>query len=126
MEKSILVIDNDEALVEFHSIFFEGQGYTVYTSLDGDAGVELAVRHRPAAIICDVIMGRMHGFEVLQAVRAHPELQRTVIIMTSGKSYKPDIDRARQLGATEYVVKPYLAEELHALIERHLADRGAS
>jgi DNA-binding response OmpR family regulator len=126
MEKSILVIDNDEALVEFHSIFFEGQGYTVYTALDGDAGVELAVRHRPAAIICDVIMGRMHGFEVLQAVRAHPELQRTVIIMTSGKSYKPDIDRARQLGATEYVVKPYLAEELQALIERHLADRGAS
>lgn len=126
MEKSILVIDNDEALVEFHSIFFEDQGYTVYTALDGDAGVELAVRHRPAAIICDVIMGRMHGFEVLQAVRAHPELQRTVIIMTSGKSYKPDIDRARQLGATEYVVKPYLAEELQALIERHLADRGAS
>lgn len=121
MDKTVLVIDNDESLVDLASFYFGENGWTAHTALDGDAGVAQALRHRPAAIICDLIMGQMHGFEVLQKLRAHPELARTVIVMTSAKAYKPDIDRARQLGATDYVVKPYRTDELLALVERHLA-----
>jgi two-component system, OmpR family, phosphate regulon response regulator PhoB len=122
--RTILIIDNDQELVDLESFFFAERGYTVYTALDGDAGVELAVRHGPAAIVCDVIMGRMHGFDVLQALRRRPELARTVVIMTSAKAYKPDIQRALELGATDYVVKPFRTDELLALIERHLAATG--
>jgi DNA-binding response OmpR family regulator len=122
--KSILVIDNDEALVDLEAFYFAERGYTVYTVLDGDAGVELAIRHRPAAIICDVVMGQMHGFEVLQALRARPELATTVVIMRSAKVYKPDITRAIELGATDYVVKPFRAADLAALVERRLTSRG--
>ena len=124
MSKTILVIDNDESLVEVTSFVFTEQGYTVHTALDGDAGVALAIEHRPDAVICDVIMGQVHGFEVLQALRARPELARTVVIMTSAKAYKPDIDRARELGATDYVVKPYRTEELLQVVERHLTSAG--
>ena len=62
-----------------------------------------------------------HGFEVLQTLRANEQIKNTIIIMTSSKAYKPDIDRARELGATDYVVKPFQTDELMALIERHLA-----
>jgi DNA-binding response OmpR family regulator len=120
-DKTILIIDNDEALVDVQSFYFSEHGYTVYTALDGDQGVELAVRHRPAAIVCDVIMRNMHGFEVLQALRRRPELTRTVVIMTSAKAYKPDIARALELGATDYVVKPFRTDELLSVLERHLA-----
>jgi DNA-binding response OmpR family regulator len=61
---------------------------------------------------------------VLQTLRANPEMKQTVMIMTSAKAYKPDIDRARALGATDYVVKPYQTDELVALVERHLASPG--
>jgi DNA-binding response OmpR family regulator len=122
MKKTLLVIDNDEALVEVESFYFSEQGYTVYTALDGDVGVKLALEHKPSAIVCDMIMGEMHGFDVLRALRAHPDTKQTVVIMTSAKAYKPDIDRARELGATDYVVKPFRTDELLALIERHLAD----
>jgi two-component system, OmpR family, phosphate regulon response regulator PhoB len=122
--RTILIIDNDQELVDLQSFFFAEHGYTVYTALDGDAGVELAVRHGPVAIVCDVIMGKMHGFDVLQALRRRPELARTVVIMTSAKAYKPDIMRALELGATDYVVKPFRTDELLALIERHLAATG--
>ena len=122
--KTILIIDNDEALVDVESFYFGEHGYTVYTAFDGDAGVELAVRHAPAAIVCDVIMGKMHGFEVLQALRRRPELAHTVVIMTSAKAYKPDISRALELGATAYVVKPFRTDELLAVIEQHLAAAG--
>jgi two-component system response regulator VicR len=124
MDKTLLVIDNDESLVEIESFYFSDQGYTVYTAFDGDEGVKLAFQHKPAAIICDMIMGEMHGFDVLRTLREHPDMKRTVVIMTSAKAYKPDIDRARELGATDYVVKPFRTDELLALVERHLADFG--
>ena len=121
MEKTILVIDNDESLVDIESFYFADQGYTVYTAFDGTEGVKLALEHKPAAIICDMIMGELHGFDVLRTLREHPDMKQTVIVMTSAKAYKPDIDRARELGATDYVVKPFRTDELLAVVERHLA-----
>jgi DNA-binding response OmpR family regulator len=121
MSKTLLVIENDESLVDLVSFYFSEQGYTVYTASDGDKGVAAALEHKPSAIICDVIMGEMHGFDVLRTLRATPDMKDTVIIITSAKAYKPDIERARELGATEYVVKPFRTEELLALVERHLA-----
>ena len=122
--KAILIIDNDESLVELESFYFADQGYTVYTAFDGTEGVRLALLHQPPAIICDVIMGEMHGFEVLRTLRADPATRHTVVIMTSAKAYKPDIDQARDLGATDYVVKPFRMDELQGLVERHLASFG--
>ena len=121
MDKTLLVIENDEALVDVVSFAFSEAGWTVHSACDGNEGVELAIEHKPAAIICDVIMDKMHGFDVLRTLRAHPETKHTVIIVTSAKAYKPDIDRARELGATDYVVKPFRTDELMSLVERHLA-----
>lgn len=121
MDKTLLVIENDETLVDLISFYFSENGYTIYSALDGNEGVELALEHKPSAIICDVIMGEMHGFDVLRTLRERPEMKDTVIIITSAKAYKPDIARARELGATEYVVKPFRTDELLALVERHLA-----
>jgi CheY-like chemotaxis protein len=118
MDRSILIIDNDESLVAFLAFFFEDRGFTVYSAHDGVQGVTLASRHHPRVIITDMMMGEMHGFEVLQRIRSDPDLAGTVIIGMSAKSYKADIDRARQLGATEYVVKPFKTEELYQLVER--------
>ena len=122
--KSVLVIDNDESLVELLQFFFEQRGYTVWTAHDGDVGVELAMRHRPTAIVCDMIMGQMHGFEVLQQLRQHPELARTPIIAASAKAYPTDIARARELGVTDYLVKPFELDALYAAVERHVAAGG--
>ena len=120
MNKTLLVIENDEALLELVSLYFSENGYTVYTACDGGKGVELALELKPPAIICDVIMGAMHGFDVLRTLRADPKMKQTVIIITSAKAYKPDIERARELGATDYVVKPFRLDELLALVERHV------
>jgi DNA-binding response OmpR family regulator len=124
MDKTMLVIDDDEATVRLEQLFFSGKGYSVMTAPDGDVGVELALQHKPATILCDVMMGAMHGFEVLRTLRTHPDMKQTVIIMTSAKAYKPDIDRARLLGATDYLVKPFRLDELLAVVERHLASFG--
>ena len=120
MNKTLVAIENDEALLDLVSFYFSEHGYTVYTANDGDKGVALALQHKPAAIICDVIMGAMHGFDVLRTLRADPAMQQSVIIITSAKAYTPDIDRARELGATDYVVKPFRTDDLLALVELHV------
>ena len=121
MEKSLVIIENDESLLDVSAFYFSEQGWDVHTAVDGHHGVQLALERKPSAIICDIIMGEMHGFDVLRALRARPETKDTVIIITSAKAYKPDIDRALELGATAYVVKPYRTDEVLALIEKHLA-----
>jgi phosphoribosyl 1,2-cyclic phosphodiesterase len=69
-------------------------------------------------------MERMDGFQVLQTVRAHPELCRATVIVVSAKSYKPDIVRAKELGADAYLVKPIAIDELLATVHRSRASRA--
>ena len=115
--RSVLIIDNDRQIVDLLSYYFEEHGFAVATAVDGHMGVALALQRKPDAIICDVIMDRMHGFEVIQRVRARPELADTVLIMVSAKAYKPDMDRARALGADHFVAKPFRCEDLKSLVE---------
>jgi phosphoribosyl 1,2-cyclic phosphodiesterase/ActR/RegA family two-component response regulator len=119
----LLLIDNDEGILELLSFVFGRQGFTVLTARQGIAGIELARTHRPSIVICDIIMDDLHGFEVLRRLRADPELAQAVVIMISAKSYKGDIERARDMGADDYVVKPFDPDELVARVERLRADR---
>ena len=124
--RSVLVIDNDREIVDLLSFFFEEHGFVVDTAIDGHTGVALAVLRKPDAIICDIIMDRMHGFEVIQRLRAHPELSETLLIMVSAKAYKPDMDRARALGADHFLVKPFRCDELLRLIEAETPAAGVA
>ena len=115
--RSVLIIDNDREIVDLLSFYFEEHGFAVDTAVDGHTGFALALQRKPGAIICDVIMDRMHGFEVIQKVRGRPELADTLLIMVSAKAYKPDMDRARALGADHFVVKPFRCDDLLKLVE---------
>jgi DNA-binding response OmpR family regulator len=119
--RSVLIIDNDREIVDLLSFFFEEHGFVVDTAVDGHTGVALAQLRRPDVVISDIIMDRMHGFEVIQKLRARPELAGTLLIMVSAKSYKPDMDRAKALGADHFVVKPFRCDDLLKLIEADAA-----
>ena len=115
--RSVLIIDNDREIVDLLSFFFEEHGFVVDSAVDGHTGVALAQLRRPDVVICDIIMDRMHGFEVIQKLRARPELADTLVIMVSAKAYKPDMDRAKALGADHFVVKPFRCDDLLKLID---------
>ena len=121
----VLVIDNDDGLLELLSFILERQGYRVITARQGLVGIDLARAHRPSVVVCDIIMDDVHGFEVLRQLRADPDLGGTVVMMISAKSYKPDIERARQMGADDYLVKPFDPDDLIQRIGRLLAERAA-
>ena len=119
--RSVLIIDNDREIVDLLAFFFEEHGFVVDTAVDGHTGVALAQLRRPDVVISDIIMDRMHGFEVVQKIRARAELQGTLVIMVSAKAFKADMDRAKALGADHFVVKPFRCDDLLKLIEADAA-----
>jgi DNA-binding response OmpR family regulator len=121
----VLIIDDDPTLRRLEQVVFERDGFEVSLASDGSEGVRLALMNPPQIIILDIMMEGLHGFEVCKMLRANSSMRRTAIIITSGKSFKPDIDRAMELGADSYVVKPFSPKELVKIAVQHMNERAS-
>ena len=123
LKPRVLIIDDDPTLRRLVQVVFERDGFDVSLASEGSEGVRLALMNPPNIIILDIMMEGLHGFEVCKMLRANSSLRRTAIIMISGKSYKPDIDKAMELGADSYVVKPFSPKELLEIAVKHMKER---
>jgi DNA-binding response OmpR family regulator len=121
----VLIIDNDPTLRRLLQIVFEREGFEVALASEGSEGVHLALMNPPHIIILDIIMEGLHGFEVCKMLRANSSMRRTAIIVISGKAYKQDIDRAMELGADSYLVKPFSPKELFKIAVEHMNERAS-
>ena len=121
----VLIIDDDPTLRRLEQVVFERDGFEVSLASDGSEGVRLALMNPPQIIILDIMMEGLHGFEVCKMLRANSSIQHTAIIITSGKSFKPDIDKAMELGADSYVVKPFSPKELLKIAIQYMNERAS-
>ena len=121
----VLIIDNDPTLRRLLQIVFEREGFEVALASEGSEGVHLALMNPPHIIILDIIMEGLHVFEVCKMLRANSSMRRTAIIVISGKAYKQDIDRAMELGADSYLVKPFSPKELFKIAVEHMNERAS-
>jgi len=120
--RTILLIEDDAENRRLTSSLLDSRDWKVLEAEDGQAGIELALKHRPDVILCDLLMPRSNGFQVCRAIRQ--QLQPTKIIMISGRDYEADRASAREAGADEYLLKPITWALLQSAIERVLpADR---
>ena len=123
---TVLIVDDDSAVRELCSVEFKRSGFEVLVAENGDEAIRVARQTHPEIVILDLIMPGSHGFEVLKTIRQSRDLSNTVVIIRSGKSYKPDIDKALELGADAYVVKPGDLEDLVRLASQHLEKRRSA
>ena len=124
MGLKVLIVDDEDFLRSFYSHYFVNQGFTVLEADNGLDGVRIAEEEKPDLILLDLIMPGMHGFAVCKLLRENPAFEKTTIIITSAKSYKPDIDKALELGADAYVIKPVEFEELYEIVTEKMKLRG--
>ena len=122
----VLIIDDEELLRHYYSFCFEKTGFTVFEAANGTLGLELAAKEQPDLVILDLIMPGMLGFEVCKRLRDNPAFSTTAIIITSAKSYKPDIDKAIQLGADAYITKPVDHDDLIKISMEKINQRKAA
>jgi CheY-like chemotaxis protein/phosphoribosyl 1,2-cyclic phosphodiesterase len=115
--RRVLVIEDEENLRSLLQDILEDKGFVVDLAADGQAGVEMAMRQVPDVVITDLLTPRMHGYEVIRALRKAPQTKRTPIIVVSGQAYPTDQQKALDLGAQKFLVKPFRPAELIAAIE---------
>src|SRR6476620_1553967 len=113
---TVLLIEDDAESRRATAGLFAREDWKILEAGDGEAGIDLALEHQPELILCDLLMPRANGFQVCRNLRR--SLQRTKIIIISGRDYGVDRTSAIEAGADEYLVKPILWEHLHEVIER--------
>jgi len=117
--KTVLLIDDDEALRSILTELLRSEGWNVLQAEDGESGLKLALDHKPDVVVCDLLMPRCNGFQFCRALNARRSLLPNVkIVVSSGSGYAIDRINALESGADEYVPKPVAADELLALLER--------
>ena len=116
----ILVIVDHPDIRELITTILQADGHHVASAHDGDMGVQMAQRDPPDVILLDLMMPKLHGYQVLQSLRANPATQRSSIIVVSAKAYASDKRKALDMGAVAYLQKPFEAAALRAIVRQHL------
>jgi two-component system, OmpR family, alkaline phosphatase synthesis response regulator PhoP len=120
--KSILIVEDDPAMLRILRGNFEFSGFAVETACDGEEALRKFVDRRPDLILLDIMLPKMDGHEVCQVVREDgPEVP---IIMLTAKGQEADIVRGLNLGADDYVTKPFSIKELLARVNAVLRRRN--
>lgn len=121
MMKTILLVEDDTALRENTAEMLELSGYNVITAPNGKVGIEMAQQHHPSVIVCDIMMPEVDGYGVLDALSQNAETQHIPFIFLSAKTEHKEIRKGMDMGADDYLTKPFEEEELLSAVESRLA-----
>jgi DNA-binding response OmpR family regulator len=119
--KKILLIEDDAVLRENTSELLELSNYHVVSAPNGKTGVEVAKETLPDIIVCDIMMPELDGYGVLQTLSQNESTQHIPFIFLSAKTERKDVRRGMDLGADDYITKPFSEDELISAIESRLA-----
>ena len=121
--RKILIVDDDINICELLRLYIEKEGYTTVIANDGEQAIELFNREQPALILLDIMLPKMDGWQVCREIRKTSECP---IIMLTAKGEVFDKILGLELGADDYVVKPFEAKEVVARIRAVLRRTGGS
>jgi two-component system response regulator AtoC len=116
----ILVVDDDPELLNNVSELLVEEGFEAVSASNGADAVALAKARAPDLVVCDIAMPRMDGYEVLSALRAHPSTTLLPFIFLSARAERNEVRAGMNLGADDYVTKPFQLQELLDAIRARL------
>ncbi|MBQ7985746.1 MAG: response regulator transcription factor [Clostridia bacterium] len=116
-ERCVLIIEDEQAIVDILKFNFQKEGYKVLEAMDGATGLELALSENPDLILLDVMLPKMDGFEVCKKIR---EKSSVPVIMLTAREEEVDKVLGLELGADDYMTKPFSIRELTARVKANL------
>ena len=119
--KKLLLIEDDVVLRENTAELLELSGYDVITAPNGKVGLEIAKQSLPHIIVCDIMMPELDGYGVLEGLSKTENTNNIPFIFLSAKTERKDVRKGMDLGADDYITKPFEEEELVSAIESRLA-----
>src|SRR3954451_18570014 len=123
---TVLVIDDEKDLLELVRYNLEKEHLDVITASDGQSGLEIGLKHKPDLVVLDLMMPGMNGLEVCKQLRADARTGRVPIIMLTAKAAETDKIVGLEMGADDYITKPFSVRELLARVRAVLRRSGAA
>ena len=124
-KEKILVVDDEEDIVELVRYNLSREGYQTLSAETGEKALRLARTEKPDLVVLDLMLPGMDGLEVTRAMKGDAELRRIPIVMLTAKGEEPDIVAGLELGADDYIVKPFSTRVLVARVRAALRRRHA-
>lgn len=110
--KKVLIADDEQNIVISLEFLLGREGFQVLVAQDGEEALTKARAEKPDLVLLDVMMPKMNGFDVCQALRADPELSAVRILMLTAKGRETEVSKGLGLGADAYMTKPFSTKEL--------------
>lgn len=122
MKKTVLIVDDEEAITLCLAHLMRREGYTVHTVADGDSALSAVADFRPDLVLLDLMIPGRDGYDVCQTLRADPANRDLKIVMVTARGREVETQKGLALGADAYVTKPFstrdLADAVANLLER--------
>ena len=123
MQTKILIIEDNADIRESCEEILAMAGYAVITAADGKIGVEMAIKHLPSLVICDIMMPELDGYGVLYLLNKNPKTNAIPLIFLTAKAERTDVRKGMEMGADDYLIKPFDDIELLKAIESRLSKK---
>ena len=123
----ILVVDDEIYIVHILDFSLGMEGYEVLTALDGEQALERLKTDKPDLIVLDIMMPKVDGYEVCRTIKSNPETQHIPVILLSAKGRNVDQKMGFDVGADDYITKPFsprkLVERINALLGQTVSEK---
>ena len=117
----VMLVEDDLMLAELYRLRMDKEGFEVQACRDGEQALQMAKAFKPQLILLDIMMPKLNGFDVLDILRNTPETKNVKIVVLSAMGQASDIEKAKSLGADDYLVKSQvLITDVMALLRHHL------
>ncbi len=118
-KKNIVIVEDEENIAQAQRLILQDQ-FNVHIARDGEEGLALIRQHRPHAVVLDVMMPKLNGFEVCKRIREDSEIKHTKVVMVTAKDQRKDELKGMDTGADDYIMKPFEPVELMHVINQVL------
>ncbi|OQY28677.1 MAG: two-component system response regulator [Candidatus Cloacimonetes bacterium 4572_55] len=112
MSDKVLVCDDEPYILESVAYIIEREGFEVLTAEDGEEALDVAKKENPKLIFLDVMMPKKTGYEVCEELKSNPDTKDIHIIMLTARGQDSDEQMAKDVGANEYMTKPFSPRKL--------------
>lgn len=119
--KKVLVVEDDRFLVKAYEAKLKGEGFDVAVAHDGVEAMDYLAKQKPGIVLLDLIMPRMDGFDVLEAMKKQSDLKKIPVLILTNLGQEDDRKRGLEFGAVDYIVKAdYSLAQIVDLIKKHI------
>lgn len=129
-QKTILIIEDHDDIRESTAEILELAGYNVLAAPEGKSGVEMALKHLPDLILCDIMMPVLDGYGVLYLLGKHEETSSIPLIFITAKAERADLRKGMEMGADDYITKPFddmeLLNAIDSRLKKYAKEKGSS